>query len=259
MRRRSFVKEQLATVPLFAACSKRELGLISQLSTGVSVPADETLTQEGEFGREFFIILDGRASVSQKGRKIGVLHSGDYLGEIALIRTVNAQPPSSPTHPCDLRSSNGGTSHDSSTKPLAFSQALARDGPHHRGPVRADTPGSSGSAHATFGVLAPRPAMRTASCRHNARSAEGHLDRAGSDAARRRLATEGGSADAEPTASTCSAGPDRASWTSTMDKRRPDRRRPSSPHVGLTGLSPPWCGRDRCRRAGVTQRVSRSA
>jgi CRP/FNR family transcriptional regulator, cyclic AMP receptor protein len=84
MRRRS-IKEQLASVPLFAACSKRELGLISQLSTGVLVPADETLTQEGELGREFFIILDGRASVSQDGRKIGVLHPGDYFGEIALI------------------------------------------------------------------------------------------------------------------------------------------------------------------------------
>jgi CRP/FNR family transcriptional regulator, cyclic AMP receptor protein len=85
MRRRSFVKEQLATVPLFAACSKRELGLISQLSTGVSVPVDETLTQEGEFGREFFIILDGQASVSRDGGTIGVLRPGDYFGEIALI------------------------------------------------------------------------------------------------------------------------------------------------------------------------------
>jgi CRP/FNR family transcriptional regulator, cyclic AMP receptor protein len=85
MRRKGFVKEQLATVPLFAACSKRDLGLISQLSTGISVPADETLTQEGEFGREFFIILDGRASVSREGRNIGVLHTGDYFGEIALI------------------------------------------------------------------------------------------------------------------------------------------------------------------------------
>jgi CRP/FNR family transcriptional regulator, cyclic AMP receptor protein len=85
MRRRSFIKEQLATVPLFAACSKRELGLISQLSTGVSVPADETLTQEGEMGREFFVILDGRASVSQDGRRVGILRPGDYFGEIALI------------------------------------------------------------------------------------------------------------------------------------------------------------------------------
>ena len=53
LRRRGFVKEQLATVPLFAACSKREVGLISQLSTGVSVPAGEKLTQEGKLGREF--------------------------------------------------------------------------------------------------------------------------------------------------------------------------------------------------------------
>ncbi len=43
------------------------------------------LTREGRPGREFFVLIDGTADVTRKGKKIADLGPGDWLGEIALI------------------------------------------------------------------------------------------------------------------------------------------------------------------------------
>jgi hypothetical protein len=55
--------EHLAQVPMFSACSKKDLQLIGRASDEVSVPAGKTLVEEGSPGHEFFLILDGSASV----------------------------------------------------------------------------------------------------------------------------------------------------------------------------------------------------
>jgi CRP/FNR family transcriptional regulator, cyclic AMP receptor protein len=91
--------ELLRRIPLFAECSKAEL-------TEVSINADEReaaegdrLTEEGQPGREFFILVEGAVSASQGGKKLGDLGPGDWFGEMAILRfkprtaTVTATSP----------------------------------------------------------------------------------------------------------------------------------------------------------------------
>src|SRR5438552_11003181 len=55
----SFV-ETLATVPLFSACSKKELQLVAKSADQVTYPAGNAVVTEGAAGSEFFVILEGR-------------------------------------------------------------------------------------------------------------------------------------------------------------------------------------------------------
>jgi len=93
--------ELLASVPLFAECSRRELRQIAEAADEVVVPAGTALTKEGSSGREFIVIVDGAAEVRRRGRKVNELGSGDFLGEIALVsrgpRTATVRT-TQPTH-----------------------------------------------------------------------------------------------------------------------------------------------------------------
>jgi CRP-like cAMP-binding protein len=77
--------KEIARVPLFGHCSKRELALIAGIADEIDLRAGKALTREGEQGREFFVILDGRVEVRKGGRRRDILEAGDFLGEIALV------------------------------------------------------------------------------------------------------------------------------------------------------------------------------
>jgi CRP/FNR family transcriptional regulator, cyclic AMP receptor protein len=85
MLRRDAKVELLKRVPLFAGCSKKELGEIALLADEIDVDAGKVLTREGDSGREFFVLVDGAAEVRRKGRKVRTIGSGDFFGEIALV------------------------------------------------------------------------------------------------------------------------------------------------------------------------------
>jgi CRP-like cAMP-binding protein len=76
--------DRLRAVPLFSACSDKELAFISSRVDEVDIPAGRVLTEKGKSGGDFFIILDGRADVEvQAGTRS--LGPGDFFGEIALL------------------------------------------------------------------------------------------------------------------------------------------------------------------------------
>lgn len=77
--------ELIKGVPLFSSCSKKELEAIAAQADQLTVPKGKALTKEGQRGREFMIIVDGAAEVRKDGRRLNLLGSGDFLGEIALI------------------------------------------------------------------------------------------------------------------------------------------------------------------------------
>jgi CRP/FNR family transcriptional regulator, cyclic AMP receptor protein len=77
--------DHLAEVPLFRACSTKDLKLIGRAATEVDVPADKELVREGVAGHEFFLIISGSAAVSRNGRKVATLGPGQYFGELALL------------------------------------------------------------------------------------------------------------------------------------------------------------------------------
>ena len=80
--------ELISRVPLFARCSKKELRMIANLADQIEWPEGKTLIKEGRLGSEFFILIEGTASVSQDGRKLRDLAAGEWAGEIALISDV---------------------------------------------------------------------------------------------------------------------------------------------------------------------------
>ncbi len=78
----------LKQVPLFEQCSKKDLQRIAQISDELDFRAGKVLIEEGERGREFFVIVDGEVEVRRKGSKIATLGPGDFVGEMALLSKV---------------------------------------------------------------------------------------------------------------------------------------------------------------------------
>jgi len=78
----------IAAVPLFAGLSKRELAQVASIADEVELRSGRTLIREGERGREFFILLEGSADVTRKGKLVATRRAGDFIGEVALMCNV---------------------------------------------------------------------------------------------------------------------------------------------------------------------------
>ena len=85
MLRRNEKVELIKRAPLFAQCSRRELEEIAHIADEVDLPEGKEMTRQGASGREFFVLLEGDAEVTQDGRSINQLSTGDFFGEIALV------------------------------------------------------------------------------------------------------------------------------------------------------------------------------
>lgn len=77
--------QKLAAVELFREFSKGELRKIDKRAKEIDVKAGRTLAKEGEPGREFMLIVQGKAHVERGGKTIAHLRGGDFFGELSLI------------------------------------------------------------------------------------------------------------------------------------------------------------------------------
>jgi CRP-like cAMP-binding protein len=84
MARDSFV-DHLARVPLFSACSQKDLKLVAKRAEDVKVDTGKRLVTEGDTGTEFFVIVDGTATVQRHGQKVAEVGPGDFFGDLALL------------------------------------------------------------------------------------------------------------------------------------------------------------------------------
>lgn len=100
--RRDAKIELLKSVPLFAGCSKNELRQLAKTADEIDLRQGTVLTREGRPGREFFVLIDGTAEVTKKGKKIADLGPGDWLGEIALITDSPRTATVTATSPVDV-------------------------------------------------------------------------------------------------------------------------------------------------------------
>jgi CRP/FNR family transcriptional regulator, cyclic AMP receptor protein len=75
----------LSQAPLFAGLSKKELTALARVTEDMEVPQGKVLCKEGDFGHEFFVIVDGEAEVTRKGKRLATDRSGDFFGEISLL------------------------------------------------------------------------------------------------------------------------------------------------------------------------------
>jgi CRP/FNR family cyclic AMP-dependent transcriptional regulator len=81
----STMTDSLREIPLFADLSKRDLKKLGESMHEKSFAPGQEVVSEGDGGIGFFVILDGRARVTQAGVDRGNLTTGDYFGEMALI------------------------------------------------------------------------------------------------------------------------------------------------------------------------------
>jgi CRP/FNR family transcriptional regulator, cyclic AMP receptor protein len=84
-RRQDTYLQHLASVPLFANLTKKDLQTIARVSTEETLPKGTVLTEQGQPGREAFVILEGEATVRKNGRKVATLGAGAPVGELALL------------------------------------------------------------------------------------------------------------------------------------------------------------------------------
>ena len=75
----------LRRVPLFSECTNAELKLVRSQMTTIEREAGDVLIEEGTTGSEFFVILQGSASVWRDGRILDHLVAGSFFGEISLL------------------------------------------------------------------------------------------------------------------------------------------------------------------------------
>ena len=75
----------LAEVPLFSACSRKELQIVARQTERLHAEPGRVLVREGAAGAEFFVIISGTAVVSRHGQAVATLGPGDYFGDLALL------------------------------------------------------------------------------------------------------------------------------------------------------------------------------
>lgn len=80
--------ERLSQVQLFSACSKRDLARIAVLAEEIEVPAGRVLMRQGDPGREAFVIADGRAKATIRGKRSVMMGPGECFGEMALLHSA---------------------------------------------------------------------------------------------------------------------------------------------------------------------------
>lgn len=80
-----YVAELLRSVPLFAACSKRELRSLASATDFLEFPAGTAICEQDGTDADLYLIVEGTARVVIGGRSRKHLAPGDFFGEIALL------------------------------------------------------------------------------------------------------------------------------------------------------------------------------
>lgn len=75
-----------ASSPLFDELSEAEVDDVLRAFDTQSFNAGHRVTLEGFRGREFYLIVEGRAAVTVGDRRVAELGPGDFFGEVAVLR-----------------------------------------------------------------------------------------------------------------------------------------------------------------------------
>jgi CRP/FNR family transcriptional regulator, cyclic AMP receptor protein len=77
--------ELLANMPIFSACSQRELAQVASLTVLATMSAGSFLTRQGAAGGIAYVLASGSAEVVRNGKRLAKLGPGDVIGELSLI------------------------------------------------------------------------------------------------------------------------------------------------------------------------------
>src|SRR6185437_4620015 len=70
---------------LFSKLKKKELEEVAHIADELDLPKGKVMAEEGDRGREFFVLLEGEADVTKGDTSINTIREGDFFGEIALV------------------------------------------------------------------------------------------------------------------------------------------------------------------------------
>ena len=77
--------DSLRNISLFSECSAKELALVVKNSTERVLKAGTIIMDQGQTGREAYVILEGSATLKRNGKKIGTAKAGAVVGELSLL------------------------------------------------------------------------------------------------------------------------------------------------------------------------------
>ena len=77
--------ESLGKVSLFSSCSNKDLEKIAKAGDEVTISAGTVVVDQGQTGREAFVIISGSATVKRNGKKVATLGAGSVVGELSLL------------------------------------------------------------------------------------------------------------------------------------------------------------------------------
>jgi CRP/FNR family cyclic AMP-dependent transcriptional regulator len=77
--------DSLRRVALFSSCSTKDLEKIAKAGDEVTLDAGAVIVDQGQTGREAFVIISGSATVKRNGKKVATLGAGSVVGELSLL------------------------------------------------------------------------------------------------------------------------------------------------------------------------------
>jgi CRP-like cAMP-binding protein len=77
--------DTLRTVSLFSGCSTKELEKVAKASDEIHMTAGTLIVDQGQTGREAFIVLEGDIEIKRNNRKVATLGPGAVVGELSLL------------------------------------------------------------------------------------------------------------------------------------------------------------------------------
>ena len=95
-------RRHLQRVPLFSGFNEDELRRVAEISRIVEAPMGTVITQIGEPGDSFFVIIDGMAAVRTPVGAGSQLQPGDFFGEMSLIDSRPRSAAAMATSDCKL-------------------------------------------------------------------------------------------------------------------------------------------------------------
>jgi CRP-like cAMP-binding protein len=77
--------EALASVPLFAHLTKRQLQNVLKHTSEYEFAEGDVIVKDGAPGHTLFVLIDGKAHVRRGSRTVAWLAPGEFFGEIAVL------------------------------------------------------------------------------------------------------------------------------------------------------------------------------
>jgi CRP/FNR family transcriptional regulator, cyclic AMP receptor protein len=77
--------EALANIDLFSGLPRRDLERVADMTKELNFATGQAITEEGEPGGRFYVLVDGQADVVIGDDVVNTLRAGDSFGEISLI------------------------------------------------------------------------------------------------------------------------------------------------------------------------------